>query len=61
MIVKKFKFKIYTRLSDSETFAITIVEIVILAIMITMDLLNVSIHNTKIEYGFLNYYKLSQF
>ena len=44
-------------LSDGENFAITIVEIVILTIMNTImivDLLNISIHNTKIKHGFLN-------
>ena len=44
--------------------AITIVEIVIFMIMNTImlaDLLNISIHNTKIKCGFLKYYKLLQY
>ena len=39
-------------------------EIVIFTIMNTitvMDLLNISIRNTKIKHGFLKYYELSQF
>ena len=50
-------------LSDSVNFIITIVEIVIFEIMniITiMDLLNISILNTKIKHGFLKYHQLSQ-
>ena len=45
-------------LSDSENFTITIVEIVIFTIMNTImivDLLNISIHNTKIKHRFLKY------
>ena len=51
-------------LSDSEIFTITIVERVVFTIMNTItivDLLNISIHNTKIKHGFLNFYELSQF
>ena len=50
-------------LSDSKNFTITIVGIVIFTIMNTItlvDLLNISIHNTKIKHGFLKYYELSQ-
>ena len=48
-------------LSDSENFTITIVEMVIFTIMnaiMILDLLNISIHNTK---RFLKYYEPSQF
>ena len=51
-------------LSDSEIFTITIVERVVFTIMntiMTVDLLTISIHNTKIKHGFLNFYELSQF
>ena len=51
-------------LSDSEIFTITIVERVVFTIMntiTTVDLLTISIHNTKIKHGFLNFYELSQF
>ena len=51
----------WLELSDS---AITIEEIVILTIMNTItivDLLNISIYNTKIKHGILKYFELSQF
>ena len=51
------------RLSDSEIFTITVVERVVFTIMNTItivDLLNISIHNTKIEHGFLKFYEPSQ-
>ena len=50
------KFSIYLELSDSENFTITIVVIVIFMIINTInmvDLLNISMHNTKIKHRFL--------
>ena len=47
-------------LSDSENFTITIVEIVIFTIVNTItivNLLNISLHATKIKHGFLKCYE----